>query len=949
MLKPHMLILIALICGGVSVALLDGGSLPSTQSQQITSTDDQTGAANRRGGETGDATAGRDVFRFETFGNEAFWTDAMRLPKGVMDAKFTPIDALKAGLQVDVEAIDPKMREALAAELKTDLSPAKAPMLNDVETTMALIKANAVIGIVAKGGKVGVSCTICHAVTDGSVFSMPGGGSIGRRVDGPAAANLDMGGLLALAANSRAYYPNLQLELGGKTIGRAPKGVRPDSTEAEVDAYLKNAEFYPRGTFDETQDGIGNPVQNTPLFRQDLAGPYGSNGLHETFEGISNASYTTNLDPTTEATPEGKKLLMTLAGKNGEELHENYVRILKETGVTGYPFVTAPTGHKVGHRDTPVGRQVDKQKLLDMKAYCFSLAAPKGAKVDEEMAARGQQVFEASCIQCHNADQSKPVPTKLVPLKDLWPDYKPVTLAERKPPLSPIEDSPGGYDDKMVILDASERGEIRGVPLPLLLDLSRKTNFLHDNSVAGLDALLDPARGDNSPHPFYLVDDAQRADMVAFLTGLEIGEAAMSKDDAPTTADVVYVVGNDPVVGGNAVLAYLSDGRGNLTPLPGSPFKTGGTGYATNYNLPHFGPFDLDQNIVTTPDNSRVFVTNGGSDTVAVFDVQDDGGLKPVAGSPFPSGGKNPVSLGLVGDRLYVVNKNEDPGRDMTQTLPNYTGFQVATDGSLTPIPNSKLELPTAFRSPTQALVVEDKFLFDGDFGRFPLASRVEMWGKGLLTDSESSIRSFKINPDGTLYQNPPLLAPEGAFDGGMDVDGDGKPDPLIFGLQVHPKKKLIYIGFVTARKIGVYRYDDEGRLTFIRTVPNAGKLVCWIKINEAGTRAYTANNADDTVSVYDLSDAETPKEIQTLILKGHGHPYQLDLSPDERSLYVVKHRTYNKTPRGDGSVLNVLAVGKDGMLEESGSSPVTLPVRDDLLARPQGVLVISQGSKVTP
>lgn len=40
--------------------------------------------------QTGNATAGRDVFRFETFGNEGFWTDAVRLPKGVKDAKLTP-------------------------------------------------------------------------------------------------------------------------------------------------------------------------------------------------------------------------------------------------------------------------------------------------------------------------------------------------------------------------------------------------------------------------------------------------------------------------------------------------------------------------------------------------------------------------------------------------------------------------------------------------------------------------------------------------------------------------------------------------------------------------------------------------------------------------------------------------------------------------------------------
>jgi hypothetical protein len=56
----------------------------------------------------GDARAGQNVFRFETFGNEGFWTNAMRLPQGMKAAKFTPLDALKAGLHVDSERVPPR-------------------------------------------------------------------------------------------------------------------------------------------------------------------------------------------------------------------------------------------------------------------------------------------------------------------------------------------------------------------------------------------------------------------------------------------------------------------------------------------------------------------------------------------------------------------------------------------------------------------------------------------------------------------------------------------------------------------------------------------------------------------------------------------------------------------------------------------------------------------------
>ncbi len=295
----------------------------------------------------GSAKAGREVFRFETFGNEGFWTDAARMPKGMMDAKVTPLQALQAGLLVDVEAVPQAMRDAMAAELKTDLSPQNAPMLNDPMTTVKLIEANAVVGIVPKdsngdgkidiasGDKVGVSCALCHTITDKSVHAIPGAGSIGRRIDGPAALQLNMGKLLAMAANSRAVYPNLQLTLGGKTIGRAPTGLTPDSTEAEVDAYLSNPQFYPVGTFDETQDGNGNSVINTPLFRQDLAAPYGSAGEFVKLDDISNGSYTTNLDPTMLVTPEGRTFLKMKAGAAGEQLANDYAKVLAATGVTG--------------------------------------------------------------------------------------------------------------------------------------------------------------------------------------------------------------------------------------------------------------------------------------------------------------------------------------------------------------------------------------------------------------------------------------------------------------------------------------------------------------------------------------------------------------------------------------------------------------------------------------
>jgi hypothetical protein len=290
----------------------------------------------------GDKTRGREVFRFETFGNEGFWKNAMRWQQGVVESRLTPKQMLEIGLQIDTEALDAILQKKLEAEFKTDLSAGQAPLLNDHYTTIALLNANAIIGLVAKdsdgdnrieilkGDMIGVSCAICHTITDKSAFDMPGAGSAGKRIDGPAPLTFNMGRFLALAKNSRAYYPNMQQIFLGVSIGRAARGMRPNSTEEEIDAYLSNPELYPVGTFDETHDGNGNSVKNVPLFRQDLSGPYGSAGEFEFFDNISNSSYSANLDMSTLATEEGREFLRQRGGPAGVQIHKEINRYSKK-------------------------------------------------------------------------------------------------------------------------------------------------------------------------------------------------------------------------------------------------------------------------------------------------------------------------------------------------------------------------------------------------------------------------------------------------------------------------------------------------------------------------------------------------------------------------------------------------------------------------------------------
>jgi len=475
----------------------------------------------------GDVALGRTVFRFETFNNERFFTDAVRIPAGMIAAGVTPRQLLALGVNIDVDALPAAIRTAIAAQ--------SAAVLDDPAMTLAIINANAAIGLPIKdtngdgilnatgGDKVGASCALCHTTAnDGAIFSVAGGGQVGRREDGRAPHTLNFGRLMAVGTNSRALYPILQLALAanaGATIGRAPTGLTENSSEAEVDAYLLNPQFYPVGMFDDTFDGNGDPMHNMPLFRQDLAGSFGSEGAIARLDNFSNLVYTGLLDPTVLTTAGGRAFLMKLGGAAGIEIADDYVKVLAATGVTGYPFVAAPPSAAAGTEDAPLGVRVDNAKLLAMNAYLVSLPAPPGTGSSD----RGRTLFRTTgCTSCHNVNQGRPVPTFIVPMKTIFPGDNPVQLATRMPPLNPVLNTANDiFDDKMVIVNASIRGDIRGTALPLLLDLARKPVFLHDNSVPSLDALFNPTRGPNAPHPFYVASSADRAAIVSYLQGLD--------------------------------------------------------------------------------------------------------------------------------------------------------------------------------------------------------------------------------------------------------------------------------------------------------------------------------------------------------------------------------------------------------------------------------------------
>src|SRR5688572_5321089 len=104
---------------------------------------------------------GREIFRYDTFGDEQQWTDRLRMHE-VIESAIDPLTALKLGLKVDVDALPDQLLLAIAAG---------AVDLTDPATTLELIRLDAVIGVVgtveavdgkARLTRVGVTCALCH-------------------------------------------------------------------------------------------------------------------------------------------------------------------------------------------------------------------------------------------------------------------------------------------------------------------------------------------------------------------------------------------------------------------------------------------------------------------------------------------------------------------------------------------------------------------------------------------------------------------------------------------------------------------------------------------------------------------------------------------------------------------------------------------------------------------
>ena len=154
---------------------------------------------------------GRNTFRFDTLGDEAYWGNTLKLHLAIEGTKFggigagiSPRAALKLGLKFDVDAAPGSVLNGIANG---------SVNLDDPANTLALLKANAIVGLTgffnADGTmkSVGIQCALCHSTVDNSF-----GYGVGHRLDGFANHDLDVGQIVAAAPNLSSVAARLKID-----------------------------------------------------------------------------------------------------------------------------------------------------------------------------------------------------------------------------------------------------------------------------------------------------------------------------------------------------------------------------------------------------------------------------------------------------------------------------------------------------------------------------------------------------------------------------------------------------------------------------------------------------------------------------------------------------------------------------------------------------------------
>jgi hypothetical protein len=343
---------------GLGLGIVEQGNAQARDSEEeLTLNDRLINAHARRMVEEG-----RQIFRFDTFGSEAFFGDALQLHRAIAGARnggvgggVSPKTALAVGLKVDADA--------LPDALKTQIAAGKVN-LDDPATTLALLKLNAVVGVTGlfdNAGRIrsmGIQCAFCHSTVDNSFA--PG---IGKRLDGWANRDLNVGLIVSLSPNLTPFTDLLGVDAA--TVRKVLNSWGPGRFDALLDKDGKA--FRPDGG----QAGTLIP----PAFG--LAGV----NLH-TWTGFGSVPYWNAYVAVTEMHGSGTFFDARLNDPDQ------------------YP-VAARTG--AGNTRSTPDRVTSK--LAALHFYQIAIPAPRAPadSFDKGAAARGKDVFNerAQCATCH--------------------------------------------------------------------------------------------------------------------------------------------------------------------------------------------------------------------------------------------------------------------------------------------------------------------------------------------------------------------------------------------------------------------------------------------------------------------------------------------------------------------------------------------------------------------
>ena len=302
---------------------------------------------------------GRQIFRYDTFGDQTFWGGALQLHKAIegkalggVGSGVSPKVALAVGLKVD----SAKIPRPVAAAIR-----AGKVNLNSPKTTLALLKLNAVVGVRGffNGGRlssVGITCAVCHSTVDNSFA--PG---IGRRLDGWPNRDLNVGAVIGLAPNKKPITDLLQVDEA--TVDKVLASWGPGKFDAEL--FLDGKAFRPDGSSAATL----------------IPAAFGLAGVNlHTYTGWGSIPYWNAFVANLE---------MHGIGNFDDERLANAQQF--------------PVAARAGFAHVRHARDLITPKLPSLHMYQLSLPVPHARRVNRAAARRGKALFDgkARCAGCH--------------------------------------------------------------------------------------------------------------------------------------------------------------------------------------------------------------------------------------------------------------------------------------------------------------------------------------------------------------------------------------------------------------------------------------------------------------------------------------------------------------------------------------------------------------------